>query len=161
NMYRIYEALGDEKNREKYYTEYQKEYTQYNDVNNKGLLKAVDLILDEKKGEDRIAKERAIKFTSIASGTLLILLISLIYFYFRNKKMKKKKLKLILQKDILIKEKQKLESEKISISKKANENQFNELISLAKNNSPEFLVLFEELYPNFVKNLKEINPKIR
>ncbi|WP_133297260.1 tetratricopeptide repeat protein, partial [Chryseobacterium elymi] len=33
NMYRIYEALGDEKNREKYYTEYQKEYTQYNDVN--------------------------------------------------------------------------------------------------------------------------------
>ncbi|MGN7757219.1 tetratricopeptide repeat protein [Chryseobacterium sp. 22532] len=161
NIYRIYEALGDEKNKEKYYTEYQKDYAQYNKVNNKGLLKAVDLILDEKKGEDRIAKERAIKVAFIASGTFLILLIFLIYFYSRNKKMKKKKLKLVLQKDILIKEKQRLESEKISISKKANENQFNELFSLAKNNSPEFLILFEELYPNFVKNLKEINPKIR
>lgn len=161
NMYHIYEALGDKKNREKYYTEYHKDYAQYNNVNNKGLLKAVDLILDEKKGEDRIAKERSIKVAFIASGTFLVLLIFLVYFYSRNKKMKKKKLKLVLQKDILIKEKQRLESEKISISKKANENQFNELFSLAKNNSPEFLILFEELYPNFVKNLKEINPKIR
>jgi hypothetical protein len=40
-------------------------------------------------------------------------------------------------------------------------NNFNNLIALAKNNSAEFLALFNEIYPEFVASLKTINPKIR
>lgn len=40
-------------------------------------------------------------------------------------------------------------------------NNFNDLITLAKNNNAEFLALFNEIYPEFVASLKKINPKIR
>lgn len=40
-------------------------------------------------------------------------------------------------------------------------NNFNYLITLAKNNDAEFLTVFSEIYPGFVASLKRINPKIR
>ena len=40
-------------------------------------------------------------------------------------------------------------------------NKFNELITLAKANNPHFLILFKELYPQFLSKLKELDPKIR
>lgn len=38
---------------------------------------------------------------------------------------------------------------------------FEKMIGLLKNNSPEFLILFKELYPKFVENLKKLNPNIK
>jgi len=44
---------------------------------------------------------------------------------------------------------------------KVKDNQFLELIHLAKTNSPEFLVLFKEMYPYFLHKLLSLNPDIR
>ena len=49
----------------------------------------------------------------------------------------------------------------IQLEKKIEENKFNDLLILAKNNNPEFLILFTELYPHFIHRLKSIDPKIR
>jgi len=47
------------------------------------------------------------------------------------------------------------------LSEQIEENKFGNLIVLAKNNSPEFLTLFCELYPEFIESLRIIDPKIR
>lgn len=38
--------------------------------------------------------------------------------------------------------------------------QLDVIVALAKSNSPEFLVLFQEVYPQFVRELKQLNPQI-
>ena len=38
---------------------------------------------------------------------------------------------------------------------------FRHLIDLVKQNNPEFLILFKELYPDFVRTIKRINPTIK
>jgi len=46
------------------------------------------------------------------------------------------------------------------LSNKINDS-FNEVIQLAKTNSPEFFTRFKEIYPEIVESLLEINPKLR
>ncbi|MDE5491087.1 hypothetical protein KRE48_01985 [Elizabethkingia meningoseptica] len=41
------------------------------------------------------------------------------------------------------------------------ESKFTHLIMLAKSNNPEFLILFKELYPQFIYGLKKLDPKIK
>lgn len=48
-----------------------------------------------------------------------------------------------------------------ALYKQIEENKFSDLIELAKSNNPEFLILFSELYPEFIAALKELDPKIR
>ncbi|MCT2409303.1 tetratricopeptide repeat protein [Chryseobacterium antibioticum] len=158
SMSKIYAHLGDEINMQKYAKESQKKFNIYNESNNKGLTETINLILDEKETESKIQKSKLSKLFIILS---VIFIIFIIFLYFRYKKLRKNKLLVLNQKNILILENQDLEAEKVILNKKAEENQFTELILLAKNNNPEFLILFEELYPNFVKNLKAINPKIK
>ncbi len=38
---------------------------------------------------------------------------------------------------------------------------FNNLLVLAKTNNPAFLLLFSELYPDFINTLKILDPKVR
>lgn len=47
------------------------------------------------------------------------------------------------------------------LSEQVEENKFNNLLALAKSNNPEFLILFSELYPEFIEALKDMDPKIR
>lgn len=49
-----------------------------------------------------------------------------------------------------------------SLSKqKEDEEKFTTLVNLAKSNNPEFLVLFSELYPEFISFIKTMDPKVR
>ena len=72
----------------------------------------------------------------------------------RNRKHKRK----------LLKKNRQLASrtEKIGLFEEELENNiFHDIIELAKSNSPEFLPLFGEGYPEFVATMKELNPSIR
>ncbi|PUV24515.1 hypothetical protein [Sphingobacterium athyrii] len=151
----IYERLGDQQNAQKYAQEYERNYKLYNENNNKGLTETVNLILNDKETESRTEKRRIIIFSAI------ITLIIITYFSVRSIRLKKKKLQILHQNSSLLIEKEDLEAEKSRLRKKAEEKQLAELILLAKNNNPEFLILFEELYPDFIKNLKIVNPKIK
>lgn len=92
----------------------------------------------------------------IYNAIVSLFILSAIFFYF-HMSMKKHK-KLLKQNEFILQSKDMLTEE---LEKKINENKFNDLILLAKKNSPEFLILFKEVYPGFVLKLKEKDPKIR
>lgn len=51
--------------------------------------------------------------------------------------------------------------EKKEVTQKVDYEKVNELVMLAKNNDPLFLMNFKELYPQFVMTIKGINPNVR
>ncbi|MCW3160834.1 hypothetical protein [Chryseobacterium oryctis] len=111
------------------------------------------IVSDEKK--QREASKR--KMSYIWGGLLLatIIIISILSFL-HYRKIRKKDLLLkesnnaILQKNNHVKE----------LEQKINET-FEEIIQLAKNNSPEFWGRFQEIYPEFRKRILEINPSLK
>lgn len=152
----IYKTLG---NKEKA-KEYQERYDQYvdklNNRQNEGLKQTINEILKD--------KDKKTEVISMKNKWILVLGLSLIIlgfaFYFIIKKTKEKKNAALQQKEFLLVEKSQLEKQRDHLNQKAEENQLAELIELAKNNSTEFIVLFQEVYPNFIKNIKSINPKV-
>lgn len=155
NMYKIYGKMNDSTHERKYLNAYQKDLNLYNKRNNAALKETVDLVLTEeslKKTDNRY------KSLFVSAG---LLLIAGCYFYFRNHTMLKKKRIIEKQKENLLDEKNKLEEQKKSIHEDSKTSKLNQLTELAKTNNPEFVLFFEELYPDFIQNLKKLNPKIR
>ena len=152
----IYAILGD-KAKEK---EFREKYHQYSghlkERKNEGLKQTIDNILNEQeeKNEALETKNKLMIFLILLSITIAS------YFYYKIKKTKRRKRNIIKQNEALLLEKSELEKERDHLNRKTDENKLAELLELAKRNSPEFTVLFEELYPNFIKNIKAINPKV-
>lgn len=93
-------------------------------------------------------------------GFVFIALMMLLFFgikIYRNKKDAYKAQKLIEEKEIEIKEKEDIA---IHLQQKVNDS-FEELIKLAKSNSPEFFTRFKEVYPEKIDALLVINDKLR
>lgn len=155
NMYKIYGKLDERNNERKFLNAYQKDFSLYNKKNTAALIKTVDIVLDENSDEETDIRYKSI---FLSAG---VLLITGCYFYFRNNRILKIKYLVAKQKESLINEKHKLEEQKKTITEKTETNKLIQLTSLAKTNNPEFVVLFEELYPQFIDNLKKLNPKIR
>ncbi|MCX8525364.1 hypothetical protein OF897_15705 [Chryseobacterium formosus] len=152
----IYAILRDKAKEKEFREKYQKYNDHLKERKNEGLKQTIDNILNEQeeKNETLNTKNKWIVFLVLLSITIAI------YFYFKIKKTKRRKKIILQQNQVLLTEKSELEKEKDHLNKKADENKLAELIELAKKNSPEFTVLFEEIYPNFIKNIKAINPKI-
>lgn len=91
------------------------------------------------------------KITYIFLAVIFSLFIGTLLWYTKNKKVTDK-----AQKSLIA-----INETTILLEKKIHENKFNELIDLAKNNNPEFLILFTELHPQFINKLKAIDPKVR
>lgn len=153
----IYGILGDAENQKKYKEEAYEEDSKLEKKSNQGLQQAVNNILKDGKKDSRDIKIRNKWIILSISSTSLILLS---FLFFRNWKIRKNKRIIIQQKENLILENSELERQKENLNRKAEENQLAELIDLAKINNPSFVVLLEELFPDFVRNLKLLNPKI-
>ena len=83
-------------------------------------------------------------------GVLVLLILSFLAIkIYKNQKDKKKALNLIEEK----------EQENHELKQKLNE-AFEEVVKLAKENSPEFLTRFQEVYPDFYEKLINITPKL-
>lgn len=132
-----------------------REYNIMNDslINHNKLV--VDLIMSgiTKENDESLAKERRV-FFNIALGLILISIIGGAFLFFRNKKGEKKS----IEKDHVLISK----SEKIGLlEEELKNNKFNDILELAKSNSPEFLPLFGEVYPEFIESMKQLDPSIR
>ncbi|MDM1551568.1 tetratricopeptide repeat protein [Empedobacter falsenii] len=107
--------------------------------------------------KDNIQKEYIIIIIAI----IIIFSIGLIFIY---KILKKRKRRIIAEKELQLKEKEtKLSENELELSSlhlKVNES-FDELIEMAKSNSPHFWSRFQEVYPNFIYKLLEINPNLK
>lgn len=91
----------------------------------------------------------------------IILLITAIYYQKRQRKIIT--LKHNIQKDQIIGKEEELlvknsEIKKLQLQKN---DAFNEIIDLAKSNSPHFWVRFQEIYPEFTKNILQVNPNLK
>lgn len=151
----LYGIAGDKEKENYYLTQCQNEREQLQKENNVNIQAAINTILNEKQTEQTyIQKKYQIIIVSIA----LLLLIFLIIAYRILTVVKCKNAKAINEKEKLIEEKV---EETAKLAEKADEKTFNELIALGKANDPQFLILFEELYPHFISKLKKLDPKIR
>lgn len=110
-----------------------------------------DAMKIEKEVEVQKSKDELIKIAFIVG--ILILIISIGAFYF----IKRKRKELITEKENIIQEK---EVENQDLKQKVNES-FEEVVHLAKDNSPEFFTRFKEVYPEIISKLLEVDSKLR
>lgn len=114
-----------------------------------------DLILsDIIKETDNAYSEKKSIFISALIGLILISLSIGTFLSLKNIRNHKK----LESKNKILKSKK----EQISLlEEELGNSKFQNIIELAKSNSPEFLPLFRQEYPEFVEAMKKINPNIR
>ena len=157
-MTSIYELLQDSYKKlgnEKEYEKYKLRYLENLKIENEEKLSGVKTFVDEVKAqsEEAIKENRNKTFLIIFIGIVALSLLIFI-FYSLRKISKKKKEKSIIELQLVEKEK-KIENLENKIS-----DLHSEVIELAQQNSPQFYPRFLDLYPEFEKNILELNPKI-
>lgn len=118
---------------------------------------ALNEILNKKEIETAQKSNFKIILLVILSFSVLVLIISLIYLRKRSHHQSRKSKSLLKEKDNLIFEK---EINELELKQKLNES-FDEIILLAKSNSPEFWARFQEVYPEFRTKLLALNPELK
>ena len=157
-MTSIYELLQDSyKNlgNEKEYEKYKLRYLENLKIENEEKLSGVKTFVDEVKAqsEEAIKENRNKTFLIIFIGIVALSLLIFI-FYSLRKISKRKKEKSIIELQLVEKEK-KIENLENKIS-----DLHSEVIEFTQQNSPNFYSRFLDLYPEFEKNILELNPKI-
>jgi len=135
--------------------EYERAFSRLNDSlekeNKQVIHLALNLIL---KSKDKETATKVSKSVTITVVILLVLIVVITFFIWRVRHNRR----LLGQKEGELHETESLNRELIE---QIGENKFNNLIDLAKSNNPEFLILFTELYPQFIQSLKTLDPNIR
>ena len=132
-----------------------KEYNAISDSLERHNKMVSDLILSGivKKKEIALSKKTSL-FVYIVGGLIILSILLVVFLILRNSIHKRR----LTRKNILIES----TAGKIELLEEELENNlFGEIIELAKNNSPEFLPLFEKGYPEFVSAMRDLNPAIR
>ena len=164
----IYKSIANlyyEQGQFKKANDYQNKYIKLNDQLNTKTVDERNFVVDE------VLKEEKRKFEIIRGDNLLkmyvfafIIVIALItgFYFFRNYQRKHKEIsaesnKLLNEKESLISKK---EEETQVLKLQVNES-FEEIVQLAKDNSPEFFSRFQEVYPDFTNSVIAVNEKMR
>lgn len=115
----------------------------------------VDQVLNQiLKLKDEESNTKVSRAGTIALNALLLLLVAVLFFVWRAKHNRK----ILVQKEEALQETEIINKE---LTEQIGENKFNTLIDLAKSNNPEFLILFTELYPQFIQALKSFDANLR
>ena len=114
-----------------------------------------DIILSEiVKEKDESSSEGVKVFIYIVTGLISMTILLGVILIIRSRMNKIRLIKKNQQLNFTVKKMELLEEE-------LEKNIFQDIIELAKSNSPEFLPLFAKSYPEFVEELKQIDPAIR
>lgn len=136
-----YRILNDQKGEK----EYLEKYTRLNDslsrVCNESINISVDDLIKEKESADISKKNVFFVYKSVVFCLIVILLLAFIHCQQNRDIIKQKE----FETDVL--------KEKLN-------NSYDYIIELAKKNDPNFLNKFQEAYPEFIKNLLEINSNL-
>ncbi|MBQ0152875.1 MAG: hypothetical protein KBS61_08285, partial [Chryseobacterium sp.] len=120
-----------------------------------------DYVLNEAMLEERASHEEntlsAQKITLIVVISLLFVALFIVYLL---RKYKSKNQEAIDITEQLLTEQEMHEYEKNILKMQVNE-AFEEIMTLAKDNSPEFFTRFQEVYPKFSLKMLEVNPKFK
>lgn len=139
----IYEKTGEKDNEKKYALKYNTLNDSLKIIEEANLKDTVDLLVEEKQKpmEDR---NNLLLYIIFAAG-----IVSIIFIFLVNKRIRKK------NKILNVKEQEtKVLTQKLNVA-------FEEVILLAKNNDPEFMTRFQEVYPDFFPKLLQIEPQLQ
>ncbi|TDX86947.1 tetratricopeptide repeat protein [Epilithonimonas xixisoli] len=161
NIYNLLSKTYAKLNRNKESNEFLQKYIELSDslktVNNLALNVSVEKIIkdkdDEKEKEKIRLRNRNNWIITLTAGTALLSVLAAYFFYSKKKR----------QKEVLIQnQKKEIEQriiEKRNLEIKVNDS-FEEIVVLAKKNSPSFLARFKEVYPEFCHNLLDKYPDL-
>ncbi len=158
-MMMLYDKTGNVGKEKEYSGLYRKLSDSLMSAENKGRDKTLSNILERKEQElQEFHNQRLIK--EIIFFLIIISLLMLAFYLILRKYSSKNKHKIAKAKQ-LIDEKEEIiflkEEETQELKLKVNES-FEEVIQLAKTNSPELLTRFREVYPDYYKKLESIEP---
>lgn len=155
----LYRVLGDYfmknkldvKESNEYLYQYQKLSDSLDIANKEVVERALSQVLDQKDHENNMKSRQ---YVYLIVFIALLLIMGALFWYRWHLKNKK-----LIYKNIMTLSE--MSQMTVGLEKKIEENKFNDVIVLAKNNNPEFLTLFSELYPDFIQRLKNYDPRIR
>ena len=156
-----YKSLGDEDKSAKYSQNYIKIDDSIATSEKKGIDNSVNKIINEEKNIQEQTKYRL--YWVIGGIILLVIVLSFLAYQFHQNIKKKKDNRISDSEERLARKREIIEQkeqEAKELKLKVNQS-FEEVVHLAKTNSPEFFSRFQEVYPQFVPNLLEIDPKFR
>lgn len=157
NNYSIYKKIYQQLDSTEVVTKFHNLELLYKDslnlVKENQLGESAKYIIDQNESENTKLQRNNYRLM-YGFGILLLVIGLATYFYYRNKNKK-------FQQEVLLNE-EKLEhksTEIVELKHKVSSS-YNDLIELAKKNDPLFTSFFIELYPEFYKNLKRIQPDL-
>lgn len=153
----LYERLDDSENQKIFLDKYRKESEQFQKTNTENVQAIINSILNQKNKDVSFAQKRSVTWISLV---VIIAIIISVLFYLIYKKLNRKRKKTmgeLIVKDAIIIEREKNEKK---LKLKLNET-FNEIITLAKENHPNFYTRFIEVYPDFQNKLLSINNNLQ
>ncbi len=122
-------------------------------VKNSATMATVDNVIKEKNEVFR--KKEMILYWIITIILLITILIIIFSFYFHKRKKDASSLRLQKERDIIYQKEMEANELKIKINES-----FEEVVQLAKDNSPEFFIRFQEVYPQVCSAILKINPNL-
>ena len=141
----------DDKKENQFLKRYQELSDSLNLENHRVNELAINGFLKKKDVEYKYEK----RYYSKIFATFLVLLIGIVTFlYYQNHKRKNRLMKI----EGVLKEKDHVVESLVS---DINTNKFNEMILLGKRYDPQFIILFKELYPEFISKLNKLDPRIK
>lgn len=158
NMSEIHHILGNSTEAKKYYDLYFSSDNKFKKIKKIERDQVVNQVLQHEKERSQKITQKRTRILFIVLFVVASILVAL-FFYLKNKRKK-----ILQEKESIIHQKEKeaiqLQKETQQLKLKVNDS-FEEIVQLAKENHPEFFTRFQEVYPNFVAKLIEINSKIR
>ncbi|RKE57111.1 tetratricopeptide repeat protein [Sphingobacterium detergens] len=135
--------------------EYELAFSRLNDSLEKENRQVIDMALNQiLKSKDQESETKVSKSVRISIIALLLLAVAITFFVWRSRHNRR----MLDQKEEALQETETVNRE---LTEQIGENKFNTLIELAKSNNPEFLILFTELYPQFIQALKSRDSNLR
>ncbi|MBB6369039.1 tetratricopeptide repeat protein [Chryseobacterium shigense] len=146
-LYETYSKTAKQDSAQKYLTKYTILNDSISRVEKSNIAAPINKLIEQNEKPLK-SEKRSLLYWSLAA--LLILFTVLIILRYRHQKEKGK-----IISNIVIKEKETAEL------KQQLNTAFDEVVELAKNNSPSFLARFQEVYPNIIKKLLQIDPQLK
>lgn len=156
-LYNTYQKKGDLKNAIYYSNRRVLLKDSMNNLQTNNYDIAINDIVQQKEKAFNQKLSSAQKIYIVLALLVLLSFLILGVRIYQNKKERKKVQHIIREQEIELKEKEDITTH---LQQKVNES-FDELIKLAKSNSPEFFTRFKEVYPEKIARLLEIDPKFR
>lgn len=136
-------------------SEYNIHYNQLNDSLENENKQVLDIVLNQiLKSKDAESEVKVSKSVTVSIMAFVLLIIAIAFFIRRSRHNRK----VLAEKEGALQE---TENTNRALTEQIGENKFNNLVDLAKSNNPEFLILFSDLYPEFIQALKTLDANLR